>query len=318
MGERDRDPCGHEHALPGEREQEVLHDGQQHEQEDDHRGDEHPRDVRQPQSQHPLAERPQVRRAQVVVRRVDAGLRGDDHDEAEDPHQVHDAAGDAGLGHLHAGDREGEEDADERREAVGEDVEQGAEGEALVELHILPLAEGGVVHGEHHHDPDAHVADEGREPAGTARDERQFDLRCVGQPRVAEAVHDARPDHGGDQPEEVQRHEPAVELVEESAHAADDERRRVDDHHEAPQPHRPAEGGHQGVGHDRSLEHGVVDRDESEDDRRDRGSGGAEDRARELRDRGAVVDGVLGQHGVDGAVDDDRQDDADDRVRGAV
>ena len=187
-----------------------------------------------------------------------------------------------------------------------------------MELGVLAPTERGEVHREHHEDPHAHVADEGREPAGPAHGQRHRHLRGLHQPGVAEAVLDAGPDHRGHEPEEVDREQPAVELVEEAADAADDERRRVDDDHEAPHPHLAAELGLERVRHDRALEDGVVDRDEREDDRRDRGSRCAEDRARELGDGRAVVDGVLGQDGVDDAVHDDREHEADERVRRAV
>ncbi len=305
MRQRDRDPSSHQHTLPRERHENVLHHRQQHEQVDDERRDQHPQYVRQLQPQSLLTKGSEVRGTQVIVGRIDARLRRDDHDDAEHAHHVDDPTHDAGFRSLGAGNHEGEHDADDAREREGGQVKRNAEGEALVKLDVLALAQGGVIHRVHHENPHAHVTREYGEPPGPTRGEGQRQRRRMRDPFRVEAVLHTGPDHRSDETEEVDGQQHAVDLVEKAAHPADDERGGCRDHDEAPEPHLATERRHEGVGHERSFEDCIVDRDKREDDHGDHGAGLAENGTREGGDGGAVVDRVLREHGVDDAVDDD-------------
>ncbi|MNF93159.1 hypothetical protein D3C84_758270 [compost metagenome] len=181
-------------------------------------------------------------------------------------------------------------------------------------LGIFRLAETSVVEGEQHQDPDAHVGHEAVPPA-----ERSGGRRAEIQPLRLVAITADRQPHRHQQTAEVHRQQHAIELVQPVLHAAQDHRHAIEHHQQRGQRiHQFRIEVIERHGDHRALEHRVIDRRGEEDQRRQAGTGAAEEQPRKQRHRQAAAHREAAEHAVDQPVADHRQDHADQRVARAV
>ncbi|MCY1278332.1 hypothetical protein D9M70_270550 [compost metagenome] len=221
------------------------------------------------QAQQVAEESLHVHRRQVVVGGIDPRLGDPDEQQAPDAHELEN-----GQHHRHfaqlalARNARGEVDAGHAVEQEGHQVERHAEVPAAVVAGILRLAETGVVEGEHHQHPHAHVGGEAIPPtAGRRRGGAEV------QPLRLVAVLADGQRHGGQQAEQIEGQQHAVELVQPVLHAAEDQRHAVQHHQQC--RHGVGNRGIEMVerhGDHRALEDRVVDRRGEEDQRRQRGA----------------------------------------------
>ncbi|MPL86103.1 hypothetical protein SDC9_32079 [bioreactor metagenome] len=315
MGHRHRHPGDDEDPLPGQRLQDVGKDIRHHQHIDHDPGHAGPDHARQVQPEGGLGEALHVHRGKVVVRGVDPGLRDPDEAEPGKAHQLDQRQHHRDLAHRAAGGQAGgEEDAGQAVEQEGHGIEGRAEGEARVKARVLGLAEAGVIVGVHHQHPHAHVGDEAVPPA--AGGGAALGAKC--QPGVGIAVFGNRQSDRGQEPQQVEGQQHAIELVEPVLDRAEDQRDRIDD--DDARGERIGEPGIvlQRERHHRALEHRVIDRRGEEDQRRHRGAGAPEQDAREQRHAQPGADRVAGEHRVHHRIGDHRQHQPDDRVARAI
>ncbi|ADJ65586.1 hypothetical protein Hsero_4116 [Herbaspirillum seropedicae SmR1] len=315
MRQRHADPGHHEHALVGQGLEQVGEHVRQHQRIDHCTDDNRPHQARCMQAQQVAEEGLHVDRGQVVVGGIDAGLRDPDEEQAPEAHQLENGHHhrDLGQGAI-LRNAAGQVDAGCAIEQDGDQVEGHAEIEAAMIGRIFRLAETGIVEGEHHQHPYAHVIREATPPAIGRRHGR-----AEVQPLRLVAILAHRQHQRHQEAQQVERQQHPIELVQPVLHAAEDQRHAVEHHDE--RGHRIEQRGIEVMQRhrdDRPLEDGVIDRRGKEDQRGQRGAQPSEQDAREQGHREPGAHGVTADAGIDETIADDREDHPDQGVACAI